>query len=409
MEQKRYLSRFINIYPFLKGFTDDLLFYVAIDTLFYTFVKGLSAEQVVFLTTISSFFSIIFRITLVKIIRKIGNTCSVRLGMGLLLLSAIIITFGPSYFWMIIGKIIYEIAWVFKDMENVMLKNNLIEMKKENEYAKVANKGMIVYAFLTFIVALLSGYLFNINPYLPMYLCIIICVISFVMYFFMKDVSKYNVTITEKVNFKKIKFSKIICVILISYAIFFGVVTAGQVNTKLLIQYELSGIYQTAKVSMYLGIVVAASRVARLLANMFFGKIYYKIKDKSLTFLTSMLFISFIFIIIGYFIPGNIFKFILMSIGFCIILAVRDPFRLFTQDIILKQTMSEEQQVAISYIQFARKVGTTICSLIISAILLRWEMIYVIIGIGALALLEVFISIRIYSMLKNNVNKEKNK
>lgn len=404
MEKRKYLNRFIKIYPILKGFTDDLLFYVAIDTLFYTFVKGLSAEQIVFLTTISSFFSIIFRITLVKIIRRIGNTYSVRLGMGLLLLSSIIITFGSSYFWMIIGKIVYEIAWVFKDMENVMLKNNLVEMKKEDRYAEIANKGMVVYAFLTFIVALLSGYLFNINPYLPMYLCITICAISFFMYFFMKDISKYNVTITEKVNFKKIKFSKIICVILISYAIFYGAVTAGQGNTKLLIQYELSGIYQTAKVSMYLGIVVAASRVARLLGNIFFGKIYYKIKDKSLTFLTSMLFFSFIFIIIGYFIPGNIFKFILMSIGFCIILAVRDPFRLFTQDIILKQAMPEEQQATISYIQFARKVGTTICSLIVSAMLLRWEMIYVIIGIGVLSLIEVFIAIKLYSMLKSKVN-----
>lgn len=399
MEQKRYLSRFIKIYPYLKGVTDDLLFFVAIDTLFYTVAKGLSEEQIVLLTTVSSFFSIIFRMLFVKIIRKIGNTASVRLGMGLLLSSAIIITFGPSYLWIMLGKIIYEVAFVFKDMECVMLKNNLGVLKEPNQYAKISNKGMNVYAFLTLIIALASGFLFNISPYLPMYLCITVCAVSFIIYFNMKDISSNNI-ITAKKN-KKVKFTMLICIILISYAIFYGVVTSGQENTKLLMQYELSGIYQTAKVSMYLGIIVAASRASRLLGNMFFGKIYYKIKDKSLIFLTSMLFISFIFIIMGYFIPGNILKFILMSIGFCIILAVRDPFRLYTDDTILKLSKPEDQQVLISYVQFARKVGTTICSLFASALLLKWEMIHVIIGIGALALLEVFIAMKLYSMLES--------
>ena len=71
-----------------------------------------------------------------------------------------------------IGKFIYEIAWIFKEMEHIMLKNNLKCIGKPEAYASIANKGMIVYAFLTFIVSLTSGILFRKNPYLPMYLCI---------------------------------------------------------------------------------------------------------------------------------------------------------------------------------------------------------------------------------------------
>ena len=379
--------------------TDDLLFFIAIDTLFFTVVKGLSAQEIVFLTTISSFFSIIFRIILIKLIRRIGNTNSVRLGMMLLLLSAIFITFGTNYFWIILGKIIYEVAWVFKDMENVMLKNNLSVIGKENDYAKVANKGMIVYAFLTFIVAITSGFIFNINPYLPMFLCILICVFATIIYFYMKDVSDNNITNSITTNKSKIKLPKIVWAILISYTIFFGVITAGQQNSKLLIQYELSDLYNTYSVSLYLGIIVAFSRISRLGSTIIFGKIYDKIGNKSLIILTTMLLMSFIFIILGYFVPFIYLKFAFMALGFCLILGVRDPFRLYTQDVMLKITKPEEHQVVMSYIQFARKLGATICCLIISAVLLKWEIIYVIFGIAILAFLEMVISLKLYKMI----------
>lgn len=360
MEQEKYLNRFIKIYPILKGFTDDLLFFIAIDTLFFTVAKGLSARQIVLLTTVSCFFSLICRITLVRIIGKMGNTKSVRIGIGLLLLSSIVITFGTSYLWMMVGKIIYEIAWVFKDMESVMLKNNLVLLGKENDFAKITNKDMNLYAFLTLIIALSSGFLFNINPYLPMYICITICFTSFIMYFYMKDISNNNTIIVKEKKREKVKFSKIIWIILLSYGVFYGAVVSGQENGKLLIQYELSGLYETTKVSMYLGIIVAISRLVRFMSSVIFGKVYYKIKDKSLIVLAIMLLSAFVFMAIGYFVHITLLKFVIMTIGFCLILSVRDPFNLYTQDTVLKLTKPEERQKAVSYLQFSRKVGVTI-------------------------------------------------
>ncbi len=109
-----YLKYFTKVYPFLKGMTDDLLFFITIDTLFFTMAKGLSAQEIVFLTTISSFVSMTCRLSLIKIIKRIGNTFSVRLGMFLLLLSSCLLTFGSNYFFLMLGKIIYEIAFVLK-------------------------------------------------------------------------------------------------------------------------------------------------------------------------------------------------------------------------------------------------------------------------------------------------------
>ena len=69
MEQNLYLKKFNKVFLIFYILSCDLLFYVAIDTLFYTMVKGFTPDKIVFLTTISSISSIL----LGKIIIKIHN------------------------------------------------------------------------------------------------------------------------------------------------------------------------------------------------------------------------------------------------------------------------------------------------------------------------------------------------
>ena len=394
-----YIKRFSKWYPFLKGFTDDLLFFVAIDTLFFTMVKNLSLSEISLLTAISSFIAIICRFLFLKIILKLGNTFCVRLGMILLLLSAIIMTTGHHFVTILLGKTLYEFAFIFKDMEMVVLKNNLSVLGKENQYATIANKGMIIYAFLTFIVALSSGILFNINPYLPMILCILVCFIFTIFYFFMKDVSIYNKKNTLLGKQEKIKFSNIVWPVFLCYGLFFGLITIGMQNSKLLIQYELSDFYISTTVSFYLSIVIAFSRIARLFRMILYGKIYTWMKEKSLFLFPCCLLFSFLLIISGYCISFLPLKFFLMAFGFCLILSVRDPFRLYIQDMVLRITSSEQHQTLISYIELARKIGISFCCFIISVVLFHWELIYAIVAISLLAFSEIIIAIRLYRMV----------
>ena len=62
---------------------------------------------------------------------KKGNTNSVRLGAIILLIGSIIITFSKSYFVMMIGQILYTISFIFKAMDSVMLKNDLVYLEKK--------------------------------------------------------------------------------------------------------------------------------------------------------------------------------------------------------------------------------------------------------------------------------------
>ena len=152
MEQKK-IDRFNKIFPWYSGLSGDLLFWVAIDTLFLTVVKKLNASQIVSLTTIGLIICIILQIPLLKMIKKIGNTNSVRLGSLLLLVSSLLLTFGTNYLSIALGKVAYEVAFTFQNMANAILKNNLELQNKSNEYIKIKTNSNTIYAVVTMIVA----------------------------------------------------------------------------------------------------------------------------------------------------------------------------------------------------------------------------------------------------------------
>ena len=63
MEENK-LKRFNKIYPWFAGLSSDLLFWVAIDTLFLTVVKNCTASQIVSLTSISMIINILLQVPL---------------------------------------------------------------------------------------------------------------------------------------------------------------------------------------------------------------------------------------------------------------------------------------------------------------------------------------------------------
>ena len=171
------LDRTIKIYPIFYGLTADLIFWIAINTLFLTTVKNLSAAEINSIDTIGTAVGIGFQFFLIKIVRKIGNIKSVRLGTTLLFLSVVLNTFSTAYWGFLIAEICYVVGFVFKHMDNVILIKNLKFMNKSEEYVKLQTRGNTIYSFVTLIISLISGFLFNVNPYIPMAICMIICFI----------------------------------------------------------------------------------------------------------------------------------------------------------------------------------------------------------------------------------------
>lgn len=387
------------VIPWFEGFSDDLIFYIAINTLFLTIVKNFSSSQISLFTSVPCLCYIILQPIFLKIIKKIGNKKSVIIGCLMLLLGSIIITFAKSFYIVMIGQILYTLAFLFKTMDTVMLKNNLIYLNKENEYVSYANKASIIYSISTTIIALFSGYLFKLNNYLPMYCGILICLVNLIISF-MLDEQIIDNNFTDKINQnEKVKVSKIILLIMISYGLFYSTIGRGQANSKLLIQYSLNEYFDVGKTAIYFSYILVLSRITRVLASLLFNKIYSKLKEKMGYYLTIICGNAFLFIILGYFIPNIIFKFTLMSLGFCLILGIRDIFRTYSKDLVLKNSKVSEQQTFISYLGLARKIGETILSFGFSMVLLKFELIHVIFILLILSGISFMVNYKLYKKL----------
>ena len=404
MEQEK-MAKFNRIFPWYAGLSDDLLFWAAIDTLFLTVVKDFNASQIVSLTTVSLITCIVLQVPLSKIIKKIGNTNSVRLGSMLLLVSSILLTFGKNYIDIVLGKVIYEIAFTFQNMVNAVLKNNLELQNRNNEYIKVKTKANTIYATATMIISFIASLMFNLNNYLPMLGCITFCLICFILSFYIVDYSKYN-KIKEESQMKsktKIKYNKLIIVLIISYGIFYPIVNSGQSNGKLFIQQELLTKFDVE----IIGAILCISRIVRVVSNIAFNKIHNKYKEKVGVILPILLSISIILMILGSFVQGYVtIKFSIMGLGYIIILFIRDPFKVYMQDLALRSIGKEGQQSLLTTMELARKIERAIMSLSFTMILINNPMIAVMSILLILSIIEILVSIKLYKLVINGEKEE---
>lgn len=413
MKQEK-MTYFNKIFPWYAGLSGDLLFWVAIDTLFLTVVKNFNASQIVSLTTVSLITCIALQVPLLKAIKKIGNTKSVRLGSLLLLISSLLLTFGQNYIIIALGKVIYEIAFTFQNMANAVLKNNLELQNRNNEYIKIKTKSNTIYATVTMIISFIASLMFNLNNYLPMFGCITFCLICFILSFYIADFSNYD-KIKEETKHKsdkKIKYNKLIIVLIISYGLFYPIVNSGQSNGKLFIQQELFLNFDVEKTALIIGAILCVSRIVRVVSNIAFNKIHKKYKEKVGVILPILLSISVILMILGSFAQNSvILKFGIMSLGYIIILFIRDPFKVYMQDLALRNVEKERQQYLLTTMELSRKIVRAIISLSFTMILVNNPIITIIAILFILSIIEILISIKLYKLIlsgKEIKNEESN-
>lgn len=389
------INRSIKIYPLFASFTGDLIFFVPIDTLFLTLVKGLNASQITAMTMISLIMCIVFQKVILFIVKKIGNVNSLRLGASMLLIASLILTFGKSFVAMLLYKTTHELAVMFLNMDEIILKNNLKALNRKDDYFKIRNKSKIVYATITLFTALVAGQIFNINNYLPMYLSIIIYIFVLGTAFLYYEAKGNNELEIKKDN-KKLKITSLMFYVILSNAVFYSIIKMGQNNSKLFMQYDFQKFLSVEMVTYYITIIVFISRIVRLIGNVIFGKLYKRIKDKMSVILTICLALSFLLLITGHFIESNFAcKVTIMSLGFFLILAIRDSFQTYIEDVALSISNKQEQQTIVIKIEVYRRLGTLLLSTIFTLILLKYELIVIEMILLILSVIEIYINKRL--------------
>ena len=401
-------KKFLKVFPWYSGLTGDLLFYIAIDTLFLTIVKNFSPAEIVSITSLSQLICIALQFPVLYLIKKIGNTASVRTGAFFLLLSSLFIAFGKSYYLVLVGRIFHDVAAIFRSASVVALENNLDLLDRRDDFVRYRTSANTVYAVITMLISFVASYMFNLNHYLPMMGCIMTCALGFVLSLFMKDYSNYNkIVYKSKSGIKvKIHYNKLIIICVLLYSLFYAIVTNGQNEGKLFIQQNILLNFDEDQTSLIIGAIICVSRIIRVISNVVFAKLYKKYLDKMGIALPVLLAMSIALILFGSFIPQIIAMILVMAAGYAIILFIRDPFSLYMQDVIFSRTPKEQHQTLITVLNFGVKVATAGIGLSFSAILLSSPMLVIIAIMLVIALIEIVLSIILYRAIL--IEKEQN-
>ena len=395
------INRFLKAYPWYSGFTGDLLFYIAVDTLFLTLVKNFTPAEIVSITSLSQLACIVLQLPILFIIMKIGNTASLRTGAVLLLSSALFITFGQSYYLVLLGRILHDAAIIFRNASVVALENNLDMVDKRSEFVRLRTSGNTVYSVITMLIAFVASYMFNLNNYLPMYGCITTCTVGVIISFFMKDCSDNNKIAHKKHSEEKVKINYSLAIILavVLYSVFYACVTGGQSEGKLFIQQHVLLNFDEEDTSLIIGAIICFSRIIRVLSNLMFAKLYEKYQSKMGMALPVLLCSSLGCLLFGSFIPQIAVKIVVMGIGYTIILFVRDPFKLYIQDVVFDITPKEQHQTLLTVLELGVKIVTAGTGLGFAAILVGYPMIVVIALLFAITVIEIDLSVWLYKAI----------
>lgn len=199
---------------------------------------------------------------------------------------------------------------------------------------------------------------------------------------------------------KDIKLSSLVVLVILSNALFYAIIKLGQNNSKLFMQYDFSNVLSVENVTIIITTIVLISRIGRIIGNIIFGKIYKKFKDKMSIVLTIMELLAFLLLIIGHYINFNFWlKVVIMATAFCFILAIRDSFQIYTEDVALKISGKEIHQKIMINIEVYRKIIQLIFSGIFTLILTKFDLSVVIIILCVLSAMEIYLNKKMYNRL----------
>lgn len=187
------------LYPIYKMFSWDLLFFYSIEFLFYTITKKVTASEILIINGFYLLFRIVMQIPAVALTDLLGKRKSIILGNMLLIVYMLILLCFPGAISIIIADLVFALGYDMKTIaESNLLYDSVSTRGGEGLYSKLNAKGGSWYYILDGIASLVAGYLFVINNYIPMLICLGFIIISTILSFEFEDI--YKVKKDKKAN-----------------------------------------------------------------------------------------------------------------------------------------------------------------------------------------------------------------
>ena len=170
----------VNLYTRYKMLSNDWLFYYAIIFLFFTQVKGISAADVLLAESFYPIFKIIFLVPATILINTQGKRRSLIIGNSFLFLAILVYIVGLNFTFIIVGELLSAIGFIIKGIcESNMIYDSLENNEKRGvQFAKIEGKATSYYYYIDAISSVIAGFLFSVNGYIPMLLCLVATAVS---------------------------------------------------------------------------------------------------------------------------------------------------------------------------------------------------------------------------------------
>lgn len=184
-EEKIYKAKKYNskLFPLYKMFAWDLLFYYSTIFLFLTQTKHLTASNILFADSFYPLFKLILQIRCVNIVERLGVKKSLIIGNILISFSILVIIFARNITDMIFVNFLMAFGYSIKGIcEPALLNQNITDKEHpRTTFSNIDGKGSAYWYFFDAIASACCGFLFVFNNYLPIVLCLFMCIISIIL------------------------------------------------------------------------------------------------------------------------------------------------------------------------------------------------------------------------------------
>ena len=282
-------KRNAKLYAVYKMFSWDLLFFYSIQYLFLTMTKGISPGDILKIDAFYPLFTMVMQLPAIMCGDVLGRKKSIVIGNALVSFYVIILMWIPGKTGLFIANIIWAFGYALKNtQETNLLYDSTSTRGGEGLYPKINGRGATGYYVLDGIASLAAGYLFVINEYLPMIMCLILTMIATAISFGFKDIYKNNLqsrsNIKEsfkeykedfKYSIKAIIKSKRLRALIIFLSVFNAIINImntyrGNILTELEVKPES------------FSIIIASITVIAGLTTIYQNKFHKKYRNKSL-------------------------------------------------------------------------------------------------------------------------------
>lgn len=190
----------MKLYSFYRAFARDIIFLYAIKLLFLTQIKGVQASDIIFSVSMYALFMVILQVPATIVIQKIGYRRSAFLSNLFNVFYVVILMVSTNVVHLCIAEFMSALTFSLKEVAEPSLLNASIPKteKKGKIYSKIEGKGQAHYYYLDAITAALSGFIYAVNPYLPMILSIVVSLLACMISLLFEDIKEEDINKESK-------------------------------------------------------------------------------------------------------------------------------------------------------------------------------------------------------------------